>query len=105
MITKVVLGVALVLIEFSISTLSQNNSLSSHNDTFSTAKFQNISDITTTPSYDTTTAEFKLPENCSTYKVRRLVFTILCKLDEFHYKHFISFTLANCLYLCHCCSY
>lgn len=66
-----VLGVALVLIEFSISTLSQNNSLSSHNDTFSTAKFQNISDITitTTQSYDTTTAEFKLPENCSAYKV------------------------------------
>lgn len=68
MITKVVLGVALVLIEFSISTLSQNNN-SSHNYTFSTAKFQNISDITTTQSYDTTTAEFKLPENCSAYKV------------------------------------
>lgn len=83
MITKVVLGVALVLIEFTITSLSQNNSLSSYNDTFSIAKFSNISDFTTMKNYEdendsnttkTTTTmpdgtEFKLPENCSSYKV------------------------------------
>lgn len=80
MITKVVLGVALVLIEFTIITLSQNNSLSSNNDTLTTAKFPNISDFTTLKNYEdendsnTTTTkldvtEFKLPENCSSYKV------------------------------------
>ena len=80
MITKVVLGVALVLIEFTIITLSQNNSLSSNNDTFTTTKFSNISDFTTLKNYKdendsnrTTTkpdvTEFKLPENCSSYKV------------------------------------
>lgn len=76
MITKVVLGVALVLIEFSLITLSQNNVLSSNDDTFSTAKLLNISDFTTIKNYDdftkTTTSgvtEFKLPENCSSYKV------------------------------------
>lgn len=74
MITKVVLGVALVLIEFSASTLSQNNSLSLslHNDTSTTAKFSSIPEVTTTRSYDTTptlSADFRLPENCSAYKV------------------------------------
>lgn len=86
MITKVVLGVVLVLIEFSIIISSQNNSLSSNNDTF-TAKFQTISDFTTSESHEKTTTttttakttttattstavtDFKLPENCSSYKV------------------------------------
>lgn len=74
MITKVVLGVALVLIEFSASTVSQNNSLSSSlNDTATTVELPSIpaDDVTTTRSYETTSAEadFRLPENCSAYKV------------------------------------
>lgn len=85
MITKVVLGVALVLIEFSASTLSQNNSLSSsqHNDTLSSSQHNDTSttvelssipeEVATTRSYDTTPpsaeADFRLPENCSAYKV------------------------------------
>lgn len=72
MITKVVLGVALVLIEFSASTLSQNNSLSSseHNYTTTTAESSKIpEEVATTRSYDTTAADFRLPENCSAYKV------------------------------------
>lgn len=43
MITKVVLGVALVLIEFSIITLSQHTSLSSSNDTYTTHKLSTSS--------------------------------------------------------------
>lgn len=72
MIAKVVLGVALVFIEFSIIALSQNNSLSSINDTLTTAKPQDTSKATATESYDTSTtleADFRLPENCSAYKV------------------------------------
>lgn len=76
MITKVVLGVALVLIEFCASTLSQNNSLSSsqHNDTSTTVGLSSIpAEVTTARSYDTTPpsaeADFRLPENCSAYKV------------------------------------
>lgn len=81
MITKVVLGVALVLIEFSITALSQNNSISSNNDTSSTIS---LPDVTTEAKYDPTTtsteassaalADFRLPENCSAYKVSFAMF-------------------------------
>lgn len=95
MITKVVLGVALVLIEFSILTLSQNNSLSSHNESSSTStstEFSSISDFTTTTeSYDTTAAvvtAFKIPENCSSYKVS---FAVSCaKVFSVIHKHFLA---------------
>ena len=68
MITKVVLGVALVLIEFSISTFSQNNSLSSINDTTITIKYNNVSEHTATDensisspsSYSSTSTTIKL---------------------------------------------
>lgn len=76
---KVVLGVALVLIECFIIVVSQNISLSSSNESLSsllstttTAILPNISDFQTTDNYDTATmtmTDFILPENCSSYKV------------------------------------
>lgn len=48
MITKVVLGVALVLIEFSIITLSQNNSLSLSNETKIASEFKSTAADATT---------------------------------------------------------
>lgn len=78
MITKVALGVALLLIEFSIIVVSQNNSLSLSNETLpssttpATVDLSNLTTTTiaTTESYDTTaTTDFLLPENCSSYKV------------------------------------
>ncbi|CRK89467.1 CLUMA_CG003206, isoform A [Clunio marinus] len=85
--TKVALGVALLLIEFSNITLSFNMSLSSDNDTTIEyiTSFLNISNYTTTESTEisftqssstvpTTSSvepliEFQLPENCSSYKL------------------------------------
>lgn len=141
MITKVVLGVALVLIECFFITSSQNSSLSAidvstyapdttvnisnfsfsetttspdfpmaenspasitNSDTSTTIKLKIISNFTTTLSPDTSTKQqkeattvplatidFKLPENCSAYKVR---FTAIAKwvfLSSFHYIHFL----------------
>lgn len=48
MITKVVLGVALVLIEFSFITSSQNSSLGSNYDTSTPTKFSSTSNFDTT---------------------------------------------------------
>jgi hypothetical protein len=71
MITKVVLGVALVFIECSIVTLTQNNSLSTINETLSTSSTVPVSTSQTAATQEpqTSTTDFKLPENCSAYKV------------------------------------
>jgi hypothetical protein len=58
MITKVVLGVALVLIEFSAIIRSQNNSLSANNETSHTTT--NISNFS---SFETTLSDFPAAEN------------------------------------------
>lgn len=128
MITKVVLGVALVLIEFSIITRSQNDSLSSvleatplskdlvgavdeastksveatskipkvvTNETTSSIRVDSVPEFTTTTvdittievtSTVATTEEFKLPENCSAYKVcrHRLLRNIFDSINHQH---------------------
>lgn len=141
MITKVVLGVALVLIECIFITSSQNSSLSAkddptytpettvnisnfsfsetttspdfpmtenssasitNSDTSTTIKLKIISNFTTTlsPSTSTeqqkeattiavTTTDFKLPENCSAYKVRFATIAKWIFPSSFHYVHFL----------------
>lgn len=142
MITKVVLGVALILIEFSIIARSQNSSISSAHDASSTTPFPTSSfeltkeadeastisaallvaassvaatsevpqvvtnettssikvgtalefttatvDGTTIETTSTTTEDFRLPENCSAYKVCFLLlpsfFPIIAKCRNF----------------------
>lgn len=74
MITKVVLGVALVLIEFSIITRSQNKSLSVHNDTsnesYTTVSSSNFSSSETKTSSDFTPTEASITNSYTSTTIK-----------------------------------